>query len=303
MVSSGAGLPAGQRAELLTVLCKDKDELIAKRAAESLVSCALSDFVDALQQPEPAEALFVYCADHLAEKPGIADAMAESIACPADQLLQVAPYLKDAVNALVEDLERISSNPSLVTALAPSTHLGPRQKAMIEELQKNELPDEVHVMRALEGMVEAIPDKKERLSLYQRVMKMRMADRIQLALKGGREERGLLVRDSSKMVQRAVLKSPRLTEQEVEGFAGMTSLSEDVLRAIAGNRNFMKSYTIMRILTFNPKCPVDLSLGFLPRLLITDLKHLTANKNIPETLRTTAQKLFRQRTMKQPSGE
>lgn len=303
MVASGAGLPVGQRVELLTVLRKDKDEMIAQRASESLVNCDVASFIEALKQPEPAEALFAYCADQLAEKPGIADAMAESLACPADQLLQVAPYLKDAVNALVEDLDRISSNPALVTALAPSTYLGPRQKAMVEELQKNELPDEVHVMRALEGMVETVPDKKERLSLYQRVMKMRMSERIQLALKGGREERGLLIRDSSKMVQRAVLKSPRLTEQEVESFAGMTSLSEDVLRGIAANRNFIKSYTIMRILTFNPKCPVDLSLGFLPRLMITDLKHLTSNKNIPETLRTTSQKLFRQRTMKQPSGE
>lgn len=284
--------------ELLTVLARDKDEAIRGRAQESLITCDLSDFITALKKEGAAEALFVYCAEHMAEKPGVADAMAENFDCPADPLLQVAPYLKDAVNALVEDLDRISSTPGLVTALAPSTHLGPRQKAMIEELQRNELPDEVHVMRMLEGMVETVPEKQQRLSLYQRVTKMRVADRMQLAIKGGREERALLIRDSSKMVQRAVLKSPRITDQEIESFAAMTSVSEDVLRGIAANRNFMKQYSVMRALTFNPKCPVDISLGLMNRLLITDLKHLTGNKNIPETLRTSAQKLFRQRTTK-----
>lgn len=303
MVSGSAGLPPGVRAELLTLLARDKDESVRPRAAEALVTCPVEDFLEALKTPEPAESLFIHCAEHLAEKPGVADAMAENFACPADQLLQVAPFLKDAVNALVEDLDRISSTPGLVTALAPSTHLGPKQRATLEELQKDELPDEVHVMRMLEGMVEAVPEKKERLSLYQKVTRMRVSERMQMAIKGGREERALLIRDSSRLVQRAVLKSPRLSEQEVESFAAMTSVSEDVLRGIAANRNFMKTYSIMRALTFNPKCPVDISLGLMTRLIITDLKHLTGNKNIPETLRTSAQKLFRQRTVKQSSSE
>ncbi len=272
--------------------------MVGPRAREALITCDLSDFLEALKQQNPAESLFVHCADHLAEKPGIADAMAENFGCPADQLLQVAPYLKDAVNALVEDLDRISSSPELVTALAPSTHLGPRQKSMLEELQKNELPDEMHVMRQLEGMVEVMPEKQQRLSLFQKVAKMRVAERMQLAIRGGREERALLIRDSSKLVQRAVLKSPRITDQEIEGFAAMTSVSEDVLRGIAGSRNFMKQYAVTRALTFNPKCPLDVSLKLMNLLLLHDLKHLCNNKNIPETLRTSAQKLFRQRTSK-----
>lgn len=298
MASGSAGLSPEERVEALAVLSHDKDELVSQRAADALLSCELYDFIAALKRAEPAEALFRYCADHLAQKEGIADAMAENFDCPAEQLLQVAPYLKDAVNALVEDLDRLSSTPGLVTALAPSSYLGLRQKATIEELQKNELPDEVQVMRLLEGMVEAIPEKKERLSLYQKVTKMRVSDRVQMAIRGGREERALLIRDSSKLVQRAVLKSPRVSEQEIEGFAAMTSVSEDVLRGVAGNRNFMKQYSVMRALAFNPKCPVDISLSLMTRLIITDLKHLCGNKNIPDTLRTSAQKLFRQRTSK-----
>lgn len=303
MLDGGGGVAPEERVEALAVLSMDGDPQVAGRAAEALRACDAAEVIAALKREDPAEALFRYCAEHLAQMEGVADAMAANYACPAEQLLQVAPYLKETVNALVEDLDRISATPGLVTALAPSTHLGPRQKAAIEELLRDETPDETHVMRMLEGMVETVPEKKERLSLFQRVTKMKVSERMQLAIRGGREERALLIRDSSKLVQRAVLKSPRITEQEVESFAAMTSVSEDVLRGIAANRNFMKQYSVMRALTFNPKCPVDLSLGFMNRLLLTDLKHLTGNKNIPETLRTAAQKLFRQRTTKKDSSE
>ena len=76
--------------------------------------------------------------------------------------------------------------------------------------------------------------------------------------------------------------------------AGNVQDWEAWLRGIAANRNFMKNYAVTRVLTFNPKCPVDISLNLMTRLIVTDLKHLTSNKNIPETLRTAAQKLFRQ---------
>jgi hypothetical protein len=96
-----------------------------------------------------------------------------------------------------------------------------------------------------------------------------------------------------------VLQSPRLTETDVESFASMTNLSADILRIIAANRAFMKNYVIVRNLTNNPKMPLDISLRLLLRLTPTDLKNLTVNKNVPETLRSMAVKLFRQRMVSQ----
>jgi hypothetical protein len=115
-------------------------------------------------------------------------------------------------------------------------------------------------------------------------------------VKGGREERMLLIRDPNKIVQRAVLQSPRLTDTEVEGFAAMANLTDEVLRLIAMNRAFMKNYVVVKNLTKNPKTPLDISIRLIQRLTATDLKNLTTNKNIPETLRTTAFKLHRQRS-------
>ena len=151
-----------------------------------------------------------------------------------------------------------------------------------------------------DAAAEVVPDVKKRTTLLQRMATMSIVQRIQLAVKGGREERMLLIRDPNKIVQRGVLQSPRLTDLEVENFAAMTNVSQEVLRIISKNRNFMKNYVVTKNLTKNPKSPLDVSMHLLPHLTPTDLKHLCANKNIPETLRSTALKLMRQRNSARP---
>jgi hypothetical protein len=180
-------------------------------------------------------------------------------------------------------------------------HLSAQSRAALEELRRDEPLDEAALARNVEALAGAVPEKEKRLSLYQRVARMRVVERMQLALKGGREERMLLIRDPNKMVQRAVLQSPRLSEQEIESYSAMTTVSEEVLRRIATNRQYIKSYTITRCLIFNPKTPLDISLPMINRLLPNDLKTLGVSKNVPETLRTSAQKLYRQRAAKQSS--
>lgn len=297
----GAGLSPTEHTEALAVLSFDKEEAITARAHDALFQLTEGAFLDALKLPGAAPLLFRYCAENLADKPGIADAMAENKDCPAEYLVQVAPYLKDAVNALVEDLDRLSSHPELVTALVPSAGLTAQNRAALDEIQRDDPLDEAALAHQVEALAKSVPEKEKRMSLFQRVARMRVVERMQLAIKGGREERMLLIRDPNKMVQRAVLQSPRITEQEIESFAGMTVVSEEVLRRISGMRNYIKNYTIMRALVFNPKTPLDISMQMMSRLMPGDLKTLSASKNVPETLRTTAQKLHRQRTAKQAS--
>lgn len=106
----------------------------------------------------------------------------------------------------------------------------------------------------------------------------------------------MLIRDPCKVVQRAVLQSPQLSEQEVEGFANMASLTDETLRLIAGNRKYRKNYTILRALMFNPKSPLEVTLHLLPHVKPNDVKFLAANKNVADTLRTAAARLMRQRS-------
>jgi hypothetical protein len=111
-----------------------------------------------------------------------------------------------------------------------------------------------------------------------------------VAMKGTREERAVLIRDANKLVCCAVLSSPKLTETEVEGFAKMGSMSEEVLRIIAQTRAWMKRYGVVLALVKNPKTPVALSMNMLARLNDKDVRGLVTDRNVPDVLRLAARK-------------
>ena len=129
----------------------------------------------------------------------------------------------------------------------------------------------------------------------QKIAKMDIKGRIQLAMKGSKEERSILVRDGTKIVALAVLESPKITDGEVENFAGQKNVLEAVLRGISMKRRFAKNYTVLRNLIFNPRTPLDTSLGLLKNLLLHDLKNLAGNKEVSETIRKLALKMFKQK--------
>ncbi len=127
-------------------------------------------------------------------------------------------------------------------------------------------------------------------------MNMTVPDKIALALKGGREERAILVRDPIKVVAMAVMKSPKLNEREVEAIAGMRNVVEDVIRAVCENREWMRSYAIINALCKNPKSPVRKVLTLMSRLNNRDLKMLGADRNISEVVRIAARRTYVART-------
>ncbi len=278
--------------EILCVLAADADETIAERAQGVLVSQPLDAFLQALARENAVPALFSYCAHHLADKPGIGETLIKNRGCAAEHLVPIVRHLSTpGIQALMDELDRVSSSPELAAALEHSSSVTLEQKQQLHELRGPHLDH-----AALEDAVaSAEPEPAKRQTLIQKISKLTVPQRVQLALKGGAEERRALIRDTSKVVQRAVLQSPRLSDREVENFAGQSNLTEEVLRLIAGNRNFRKNYTVIRNLMNNPKTPLDVSLHMLAMLNAQDLKLLTTNKNIPETLRSMAIKLERQR--------
>jgi hypothetical protein len=290
--AGGAHLPAADRAEILTVLAGDADEIVARRAQEAILSQPLETFLEALKREKAVSALFAYAGRNLADKPGVCDAMVQNKNCSAEHLVPIARHLSAlGIKALIEELDRVSDSPALAAALEHSAATTPEQKQQLHELMGSAI-DEAALA---EAAAEAEPDLAKRQTLLQRVAKMTVAQRVQFAIKGGSEARRTLIRDSNKVVQRAVLQSPRLTDQDVEAFASMSTLTDEILRLIANNRNFRKNYSVVRNLLNNPKTPLDVSLHMLPLVNAMDLKKLTTNKNIPETLRATAQKLQRTR--------
>lgn len=136
---------------------------------------------------------------------------------------------------------------------------------------------------------------EQRGSALQKISKLDVKGRINLAMKGTKEERSILIRDGTKIVAIAVLESPKLTDGEVEKFSSQKNVLEAVLRAIPMKRRFMKMYPVVRNLTFNPRTPIDVSLGLMKNLLIQDLRHLAGNKEVSDTVRKLALKMFRQK--------
>ena len=102
--------------------------------------------------------------------------------------------------------------------------------------------------------------------------------------------RAILIRDPNKMICASVLSSPKVSVPEVESFARMQNVSEDVLRIIGSNRAWLKSYGVILALTKNPKTPLALSMNLMTRLTTKDLAKLSVDRNVPEALRISARK-------------
>jgi hypothetical protein len=142
------------------------------------------------------------------------------------------------------------------------------------------------------------PHEERRDSVLQKIAKLDIRGRITLAMRGSKEDRSILIRDSTKLVAIAVLESPKISDGEVEKIALQKNVLESVLRAIPMKRRFAKNYSIMRNLVQNPRTPLDLSLGLMKNLLIHDLKNLSGNKEISDTIRKVALRMYKQKLEK-----
>ena len=292
--TGGVQIAAPDLAEVLSLLALDPDELVASRARDSILSLPIQNFVEALNREQALEPLFQYAATNLAGKPAVLNAMIKNKSCGAEHLVPIVPHLSTLdIQALMDELERVVDSKDLVSALEKSSSVTLEQKAQLNELLSDETPDEAALALAAADLE---MDEERRKTLLQQISAMTVAQRVKFAMKGGADARRVLIRDTNKVVQRAVLQSPRLTDQEVEAFASMTNLTDEILRLIGKSRNFRKNYSVVRNLLNNGKAPLDVTMNLLPMLNPMDLKRLTMNKNVPETLRTTAVKLQRQRS-------
>ncbi len=192
--------------------------------------------------------------------------------------------------------------PAPVPPPAPEVPAAPDAAAAEAEAEAEEagpgfLTEEEALVRYL---TEEERHQSEKVSALQRLYRLNTAEKVITALKGSREERAILVRDPNRIVSTAVLGSPRLTDAEVESFAGMKSVSDDILRQIGTNRDWTKKYGVMSNLVRNPRTPLAISIGMVPRLNPRDLKSISVDRNVPEVIRKHALRFVRNTA---PKGE
>lgn len=259
----GLSIPAPEKVEILVLLSADADHTIGEAAQKSLQTMRPEELVPVLSDATAPVAVLDFASNHLIfGRKDIVDALLANTA------------LTPALREWIHQAQSFEKEAAAVAASEPAPAPPPAQPSPTEA---------------------AVPgdDKKERVTLLQRVSRMTSAEKIKTALTGNQEERLLLIRDSNKVVSRAVLQSPKISDMEIENVAGMKNVTEEVLRLIAMNRKFIKSYNIVRSLINNPRLPIDVGLPLLNRLNERDLKGLMLNKNVAEVIRSMAIKLIK----------
>jgi len=138
--------------------------------------------------------------------------------------------------------------------------------------------------------LEGTTEEEKARTFQQRLANMTVPEKVKCASKGTREMRAVLIRDPNRMVAAAVLSCPKVNESEVEAFAKMGNVSEEILRTIAMSRAWTKSYGVLLALVKNSKTPVALSINMMQRLNDSDVKKLSTDRNVPEALRAFARR-------------
>ena len=125
-------------------------------------------------------------------------------------------------------------------------------------------------------------------SAYEKILHMGIKDQIITAMKGTREERSILINSRKRLVYKAVLASPKISNIEVERYASSRSVSEDVLRIIASKHAWTRLYPVVLALVQNPKTPVQIGIKLLAKLNPRDQLKVSRDRNIHMAIRRRA---------------
>jgi hypothetical protein len=276
---------ADEMLEILVFLSADSDPTCSQMALQTLASWPQEKITGLLSNDEASADALAFFAAKEELPPSLRETMVYHPQADERVLGLLAERLTpDQIEKLAADENRLVGMKGFVEAMLARGDLLPALRTRLEEIHRREPPptEEAPAQVKAEAPAEAKVEVEEEVEEEE----------------GSKDERMILVRDPSKVVYRAVLQSPKLGDAEVESYASMKNVAEEALRIIASNRKFIKSYVIVKNLANNPRTPLDVSLTLLNRLTENDLRFLSRNRNIPETLRMMALKLSKQRGRK-----
>ncbi|MFZ0963691.1 MAG: hypothetical protein WAO35_22735 [Terriglobia bacterium] len=311
-------LPAEDKIEILTLLAAAPEEDLRNKALRTLQGCNSVEIRRAVASPQTAPDVLRFVAEHLlAGQEDLRGILLGNPSLPPEtrNLLQQKPAPKPvAVEAAVAlpsapHPEPLPPPPKPVageeSSFQPEPAAAPADPA--EEVAEGilaRLAAGARIEDVTGAQVETPPEvtkfdddltPNDRETLIQKISRMSVVEKIKAALTGNMETRSLLIRDANKIISRAVLQSPKISETEAETYAAAKNVSEEVLRLIASNRKYRKAYVVMRALINNPRAPVDVTMRLIVRMNDRDLKGLALNRNVPEVVRSMALKIIKQK--------
>jgi hypothetical protein len=311
--------------ELLQVLLADQDEEVRLTAGQSLEARPEPELLPLLKDRGTPSTILDWALMHRKEQAlreavlqntsttdaaiqsaaaVLPEALAELVVINQVRLLRSTPLLEaieknpdlnnDQRRRLRELREsfRIGAQPEAPPAVAepPAPPPAPPEPPAEEVAEEPVATEEEFVQRTL---TEDERRETAKVGAAKRLFGLNTAGKVLAALKGGREERTILIRDPNRIVSAAVLGSPRVTEGEVEVFAAMKNISDEILRSIGTNREWTRSYGVVSNLVRNPRTPLAISMGLVSRLNPRDIKTVALDRNVPEPIRKQAQKFVK----------
>jgi hypothetical protein len=234
-------------------------------------------------------------------------------AVPAEFILRIAARAQAAVlETLLENQIRLIAYPEIMERMETNPECNPFIRGRIKELRDFYLQptsaEAIPEAEVIEELVTVIAEehkeddqldagmiKQEAKTALQRINLMGISERVKLALTGNKTERLVLIKDSNKLVQAAVLDSPKMATDEVLIHVRNLSLPGEIIGKIANNREWTKNYTVLLALVENPKTPINRALGFVKQLHDRDLKLISRDRNTSPVIRVLAENLIKQK--------
>jgi hypothetical protein len=326
MAAQGAlPLKPADLVELIHLLLADPEEEIQTTATATLTAFPAGEMIPILRDRDTPQPVLGWALHNRKEKE-LREVVLQNMSLADEAIEAIVASLPEGLAELVViNQVRLLRRTSLLEALETNPDLSNDQKRRLRELRETfhigeeappppppapaaaepeeviptHLPEEPEgpPLTEAEAMVRYLSederDQGEKVSVLQRVYRLNTAEKVITALKGSREERAILIRDPNRIVSTAVLGSPKLTDAEVESFASMKNVSDQILRAIGANKDWTKHYGVVSGLVRNPRTPLSISLGMVSRLNPRDIKSISVDRNVPEVIRRQAQKFIR----------
>jgi len=133
-------------------------------------------------------------------------------------------------------------------------------------------------------------DRDASAKLRDEIGAMSANEKMQLALKGDRLARFLLLKEPNKSFQIFILQNARVTLDEVRYIAGFRQASPDALVTIGANRDWVANPGIVSALVRNPKTPSGTAVKLLDKLPIAEIRRLAKSNDVPRAVQAAARK-------------
>ena len=211
----------------------------------------------------------------------------------SEEVIEVLLLDSTAEPSLFEEIARKNTHrPEVLRRILNHAETPDATRQFVAQTLRVPVPKEVTPEAVAETFVEEPIRKARTESLLQRIQKLKVGEKIQLALRGNRDIRTILIRDPNKEVMLTVLENQKMTSSEIEIIAKQKTTHDEVLRTIAKKREWLKIYSIVHSLVTNPKTPKAIAVKHVTAIRLKDLELIQRNRNISEAVRAVAKKLI-----------